>query len=150
MTATPERIDLRVGHMRHESLSRWVLLEEVFDVIGTILGTEILVIAIDGGREPAEQRVMGIAREKRVPVGPPKYLDDIPASAGKERLQFLDDLAIAAHGSVEALQVTIDDEREIVEPLPGRQGECADRFRFIHFAVAEHAPDPAFCRVGES
>jgi AhpD family alkylhydroperoxidase len=76
--------------MRHESQSRWVPLEEVFDVVGAILGTEILVIAVDGGGEPAQQRVLGIARKKRVPIGPPEYLDDIPAGAGEEAVLLTD------------------------------------------------------------
>src|ERR1700678_649735 len=85
MAATLERIDLCIGHMCHESLSRRVFFEEVFDVIGAILGAEILVIAVNGGCEPAQQRVLRVARKERVPIGTPKYLDDIPARPGEQR-----------------------------------------------------------------
>src|SRR3712207_7423764 len=43
--------------------------------------------------------------------------DDVPARAAEDRLELLDDLPVAAHGAVEALQVAVDDEDEVVELL---------------------------------
>src|SRR5690606_9285419 len=55
-------------------------------------------------------------------------------------LELLDDLAVATHRTVEALQVAVDHERQVVETLAGGFVEMAERFRFIGLAVAEERP----------
>ena len=64
----------------------------------------------------------------------------------KAAFEFLDDLAVAAHRAVEALQIAIDDEDEVVEPFAGGQRQGAERFGLVGFAVAEEAPDFAASR----
>ena len=59
----------------------------------------------------------------------------------KMRFQFLNDLAVAAHGAVQALQVAIDDENQIVEFFARGQGDRAERFGLVRFAVAQERPD---------
>src|ERR1700677_3367611 len=78
--------------------------------------------------------------EKSIPLRTPKDFDDVPSSAGKKRFEFLDDLSIAAHRAVQALQIAIDDKSQIVEVFAGCEGEASDRLRFVHFPVAENAP----------
>ena len=51
----------------------------------------------------------------------PDHLDHVPAGAAEIGFQLLDDLAVAAHRAVEALQVAVDDEDQVVEPLARRQ-----------------------------
>src|SRR5437763_1978162 len=41
---------------------------------------------------------------------------------------------------IEALQVAVDDENEVVESLAHRHGECAHRLRLVHLTVAEEGP----------
>ncbi len=73
---------------------------------------------------------------------PPDHLDDVPAGALELGLQLLDDLAVPADRAVEALQVAVHDERQVVEPpLVGRELEHAARLRLVHLAVAEERPD---------
>ena len=79
---------------------------------------------------------------KRVPVGAPQDLDHVPAGAAEGAFQFLHDLAVAADRPVQPLQVAIDDEDQVVEPLAGGQGDGAQRFRFVALAVAQEGPDP--------
>ncbi len=55
--------------------------------------------------------------------------------------EFLNDLAVAAHRTVETLQVAVDDENQVVEFLARGEGDRAERFRLIRFAVAEERPD---------
>ena len=81
------------------------------------------------------------AGEKVVPGGSPDDLDDIPAGAAKNALQFLDDFAVAAHRAVEALQIAVDNPGQVVQPLPRRQSQRAERFRLVGFAVAHEGPD---------
>ena len=59
----------------------------------------------------------------------------------KTRFEFLDDLAVAAHRTVEALQVAVDDEDQVVELFARRQRDRAERLRFVRLAVAEERPD---------
>ena len=66
-----------------------------------------------------------------------------------EGLELLDDLAVAPHRSVEALQVAVDDEDEVVEVLPAGDAEGADRLGLVHLAVADEAPDPAGAGVDQ-
>ena len=76
-----------------------------------------------------------------VPLAAPDDLDDVPAGAAEERLELLDDLAVAAHRAVELLQVAVDDEGEVVELLAGGEPERAERLGLVHLAVAEERPD---------
>src|SRR3712207_8353317 len=55
--------------------------------------------------------------------------DDVPPRAAEDRLELLDDLPVAAHGAVEALQVAVDDEDEVVELLAARHRDRAQRLR---------------------
>ena len=68
---------------------------------------------------------MCVAREQRVPIRAPQHLDDVPARAREQPFELLDDLAVAAHRSVEALQIAVDDEGQIVELLACGEREAA-------------------------
>ena len=78
---------------------------------------------------------------KRIPILAPEHLDDVPAGAAEGGFQFLDDFAVAAHRTVEALQIAVDDEDQVVEFLAGAQRERAHGFGLVHFAIAEERPD---------
>ena len=67
----------------------------------------------------------------------------------KTRLELLDDLAVAPDRAVEALEVAVDDEDQVVEVLPAGHAEGADRLGLVHLAVADEAPDPAGAGVDE-
>ena len=72
---------------------------------------------------------------------PQMHLDHVPAGAAEDRFQFLNDLAVAAHRTVETLQVAVDDEDQVVEPFARGQRDRAERFGFVHLAVAQEGPD---------
>ena len=110
---------------------------------------QLLVVAVEGLVHAVDEDAVDIARQQVVPLARPDDLDDVPAGAAERRLQLLDDLAVAAHRSVEALEVAVDDEGEVVETLAGREAERADRLRLVHLAVAEERPDAAAGRVGQ-
>ncbi|MCY1392372.1 hypothetical protein D9M71_72400 [compost metagenome] len=119
-------------------------------VVGAVVGAEGLVLAVDGIGEAAQQHVVAVAGEQRVPVRTPDHLDHVPAGAAEQRLQLLDDLPVAAHRAVQALQVAVDDEGQVVELLARGQRQRGDGFRLVHLAVAEHAPDVALAGVGDA
>ena len=56
--------------------------------------------------------------------------------------QLLDDLAVAADGPVEALQVAVDDEHEVVEALTRREAQAGLALGLVELAVADEAPHP--------
>ena len=62
-------------------------------------------------------------------------------------LELLDDLAVAAHRAVEALQVAVDDEDQVVELLAGGERDGAERLGLVALAVAEEAPHPGLAGV---
>ena len=79
--------------------------------------------------------------QERIPAIAPDHLDHVPASAAEDRLELLDDLAVAVDRPVQALEVAVDDEDEVRELLATRQADRAERLRLVRLAVAEEAPD---------
>jgi hypothetical protein len=119
------RPDLLVGHARDHLEQFGVLAEELLPHVGAVLGLEVLVLAIDGFFHPLEQQPGGIPGDQRVPAAAPDDLDHIPARPAEDALELLDDLAVAAHRAVQALQVAVDHEDEVVQLLPAGQRDGA-------------------------
>ena len=59
----------------------------------------------------------------------------------------MDDLAVAAHGSIESLQVAVHHEDQVVELLSAGQRNRAERFGFVALAVAHEGPHAALAGV---
>src|SRR6185295_18648129 len=102
---------------------------------------EVLVFAVDALLHALEEQAGGVLGDEPVPPGTPDDLDDVPARAPEDRLELLDDLPVAPHRAVEALQVAVHDEDEVVELLPAGQRDGAERFGLVGLAVAEEGPD---------
>ena len=117
MAAAPQAVDIVVRQMRDELRQFRVLVEEVLAVEARRRSPQRSGTRRrrSRGRRSRSQQVR-IAREQRIPVAAPQQLDHIPAGAGEESLELLDDRAVAAHRAVEPLQVAVDDEHQVVEP----------------------------------
>ena len=61
----------------------------------------------------------------------------------KSAFEFLHDLAVSAHRTIEPLQIAVDDKDQIVEMLAPAQRYRAERLRLVHLAVAHEGPDLA-------
>src|SRR5690606_32100683 len=85
--------------------------------ISTAFGHVILVLTIHGLVGTSLQLAAGVVCEQWIPEASPDYLDHIPACSAKVSLQLLNDLAIASHGSIETLQITVDHKYQVVEVL---------------------------------
>lgn len=120
VAAALEVPDLGVRHLLDELLGAWVAAEEVVADVGAVVGLVGLVVTVGRGVHQVHERAVAVGVQQGVPFAAPHDLDDVPASAAEERLQLLDDLAVAADRAVEALQVAVDDERQVVEALVGR------------------------------
>ena len=124
----------------HRARAR-VAAEEVLAHVGAVVGPEGLVVAVARRVHDVHEGAVAVGREERVPAAAPDDLDDVPARAAEERLELLDDLAVAADRAVEPLQVAVDDEGEVVELVVGGHLQQAARLRLVHLAVAEERPD---------
>ena len=150
VAAAAQRVDLALRHVGDEGLQIRMLTEEIFEIVGAVLGAERLVLAVDGRGENPEQRMVPVEREERVPVRAPQHLDDVPAGAGEQTFELLDDLPVAAHRPVEPLQVAVHDEGDVVEVLARGERQGGGRLWLVHLAVAEHAPDVAAVGLGQA
>ena len=147
MTAAVQAPDLIVGHVGDHFLELRILAEKMLAGIGAAFRFEVLILPVHAFLHQALEQSLVIALEQRVPARSPQHLDDVPTGAEKRGLELLDDLAVAAHRTVETLQVAVDDEDEVVELLAHRHGERAHRLGLVHLAVAEKRPDLAVgCR----
>src|SRR5690606_27450948 len=115
--------------------------EEMLPRVRAALRLEGLVLAVDALFHRAAQNALLVPCEQPVPPGAPDDLDHVPARALERGLELLNDLAVAADRAVEALQVAVDHEDQIVEPLAHRHRDRAHRFRLVRLAVADEAPD---------
>jgi hypothetical protein len=115
--------------------------EEVLADVRAGLDGVLLELAVDGRVHLVEQHTVDVACEQLVPVATPDHLDDVPPGSTERGLELLDDLAVAAHRAVEALQVAVDDEDEVVEVLTRRDREAGGGLGLVHLAVADEAPD---------
>jgi hypothetical protein len=142
MAAAVQAPDFLIRHVGDHLLGLGILAEEMLARIRAALGFEVLVLAVHALFHQALEQSLLIALEQRIPARAPHHLDDIPAGAQERRLEFLDDLAVAAHRSIEALQIAIDHEDQVVEFLAHRHGQRAHRFGLVHFAIAQGTPRP--------
>ena len=102
----------------------------------------LLVIAVDRFLHPLEQQARLCPRASSGSQSEPQItLMTFQPAPRNSRFEFLDDLAVAAHRTVEPLQVAVDDPDQVVELFARGQRERAERFGLVGFAVADERPD---------
>jgi hypothetical protein len=117
-------------------------VEQVLADVGGVLGGQGLELAVGDGVE-LDHQLAGLVRGQQVvPATAPHDLDDVPARPPEQRLHLLDDLAVAPHRAVEALEVAVEHEGQVVEPLPPGNRQGALGLRLVHLAVADERPHP--------
>ena len=136
VTAALQVPNLFVGPIRHQLGRLRVASEEMLAHEGAVVGLERLILAVDALVHQLNEPSGLVALEQRVPVAAPDHLEDVPTRAAKLAFEFLDDLTVAAHGAVEPLQIAVDHEDQVIEPLARGDRDRAERFRFVAFAVA--------------
>ena len=131
---------LLVGQVLDHLQEARVGAEEVLANVVARFGHVLLELSVDDFAQALHQDAFGVGREQRIPVAARDQLDHVPARAAERGPELLDDLAVAAHRSVQALQVAIDHEDQVVESFARREGERPQRFGFVHLAVAQEGP----------
>ena len=147
VTAARQVAQLVVGQAGDHRPQAGVRAEEVVPDVLAALDRVPLELAVDGGVHPVEQDTVLVLGEEVVPLRAPDDLDDVPPCAAEDRLQLLDHLAVAAHRAVEALEVAVDDEDQVVELLTGGQRDGAERLGLVDLAVAEEGPHAGLAGV---
>ena len=104
----------------------WCDTEELLTHVCAAFDDILLVFSVDNFAEPLDEQAAGIRFEERVPLAAPNDFDDVPTRATERGLEFLNDLAVATHRTVEPLQVAVHDECEIVESLAGGERDRAE------------------------
>ncbi len=107
--------DFLVGEVLDQFLGAGVTSEEVIAYERAVVGLVRLVVTVRRHVHQVDQCAVAIGVQQRIPLAAPDDLDDVPAGTAEERFQFLDDLSVAADRAVEALEVAVHDEREVVE-----------------------------------
>ncbi len=132
--------DLLVGVVLDHLQQLGVCPEEVLSDVGTVRHGITLGLAVHDLAHPLDEEPVLVFGQQGVPVVAPDHLEDVPARAAEGRLEFLDDLAVAAHRAVQPLEVAVHHEDQVVELFPGGQRNGAKALGLIHLAVAEECP----------
>ena len=111
--------------MPHQLLKERLRPEEVLANIGATSDGVFLEFTVNRCIHLADEFAVIILRQKIVPLASPDDLDHVPASAAEEALQLLDDLSVAAHRTIKALQVAVHHPGEIVQAFARRKRKCA-------------------------
>ena len=114
VAAAVERPDLLVAHVLDPLGELRVLAEELLAHERAAARLVRLVLPVDRLLHPAHQQAVLVGLQERIPAVAPDHLDHVPPGAAEDRLQDLDDLPVPVHRTVEALQVAVDDEHEVV------------------------------------
>ncbi|MNZ80938.1 hypothetical protein D3C78_995920 [compost metagenome] len=137
VAATVQSPDLIVRPVCNQRCGFRVFTEEVFTNVSTVFGFEGLIVAVNGFVHQLDQFTAGVFTQQLIPTTAPHHFNHVPASTAEDAFQFVDDLAVAGYRTIQTLQVTVDDEAQVVQFLTGSDGDRTFRFWLIHFAVAQ-------------
>src|SRR6266581_1754108 len=115
--------------------------KEMLPNVGSGGNHQLLVFPVHCFAHALDQQAFGVTLEDRIPLASPQNLDHVPARPSKRGFKLLNDLSVAAHGTVQALQIAVDDKNKIVELLARCQRDGPERFGFVGFAISDESPD---------
>ena len=141
MATAGQTPDFFIGHILDKLRGAGITVEEVLAHVGAVICLEGLEVTVGGVVHQVDECAVLVLLEQFIPFASPDDLDDGPAGTAEEGLQFLDDLGVTTHRAVEALQVAVDDEGQVVEVVESSLLDEAARLRLVHFAVTKERPD---------
>ena len=148
VTTAQQAPDIVVRHIGDEFQCLGILAEEMLAYISTVFGFVVLILAVDSFHHDPLQNTVLVAGQQIIPVSAPDDFDHIPASAAEIGFEFLNDFAVATHRAIQTLQITVDDENEVIEHFTTSHADRAHGFRFIHLAITAESPDLAISGIG--
>ncbi len=137
VAAAVQTHDVGIGEFLHHLQQLGRFAEEMLARVRAALGLVVLILAVDGLVHALLHQSLVVVGEQRIPQATPNHLDDVPAGAAKRAFEFLNDLAVAANGSVETLQVAVDDEDQVVESSRARRDPSTP-----NDSGSSHSPSP--------
>ena len=140
VTAAVQAPDVVVREVRDHLGQLGVLPEEVLARVGPAASLVVLVLAVAGLVHALAQQAVLVLCEQGVPVAAPDHLDDVPTVAPEGRLEFLDDLAVAANRAVQTLEVAVHHEDQVVEFLAAGKRQASQALRLVALAVTQEGP----------
>ena len=132
-----------IGQGVHHPFQLGLAVHPVFPLTVTRQYRISLVVTVEAFLHAVAQNPLIVLRQQTVPAAAPDHLDNMPPGTSEGGFQFLDDLAVAPDRPVQALQIAIDHQDQIVQPLPGRDRQRAQHLRFVTLAIADETPDLA-------
>ena len=129
--------DFFVGHVGDHGLGAWVATKEVVAHEATGLTLVGLVVAVRRCVHEVHERTVAVLCQQGVPFTTPDDLNDVPAGTSEERFELLNDLSVTSHRPVEALQVAVDDEVQVVELFERCVLQHSTAFWFVEFTVTQ-------------
>ena len=144
VTTTVQCPDLLVSPVCNQCCGFRIFTEEVFTNVRTIFRFEGLVVAVNGFVHQLDQFTAGIFTQQFIPTATPHHFDHVPASTFEDAFQFVDDLAVTGDRAVKTLQVTVDNEDQVIQFFTGSDGDRTFGFRFVHFTVTEERVNGLF------
>src|SRR6185437_16973082 len=128
-------------HMFHQLQQLGIFAEELLARVSPALGLEVLILAIHALTHALHQQAGSIAGKQIVPILAPEHLNDVPTRTAEDAFQLLNNVAIAAHWTVEPLEIAVDDENQVIEFLARGERNRAERLHLVRLAVADEGPD---------
>ena len=117
VTAAVEMPDFIVRHIGNQLQQLRVFAEEIFAHVSAVSGFIGLIFAVNHFFHALQQQAGFIFGQQAIPLPAPHHLDDVPARTAEYTFQFLNNFAVTTYRAVEALQVTVDDENQVIELL---------------------------------
>ncbi|XPE38080.1 hypothetical protein ACNKHS_00795 [Shigella flexneri] len=96
-----------------------------------------LVVAVNGFVHQLDQFTAGIFTQQFIPNGYPHHFDHIPASTFEDAFQFVDDVAVTGDRAVKTLQVTVDNEDQVIQ------------FSRVAMVIAPSIAGSSICTIAE-
>ena len=151
VVAAPRQVaQVVVGEVLDQGPQPGVGAEEVLADVGAVLGGVLLELAVDGGVHLVEQDPVDVAGSSSSHLPPHTTLMTFQPAPRKVASSSWMILPLPADRTVEALEVAVDDEDQVVELFPGGQRQGAEGLGLVALAVAEEAPHPALRGVGDA
>ena len=150
VAATVQTPHVIIGHAGDHFAQLRIFAEEVFAHVRPVACLHHLILAVDDLLHTLDQHPVFVTRQQLVPIAAPNQFEHVPARATEVALKLLNNLAVATHRTVEALQVAVDNEHQVIELFAARHADRAERFGLVHLTVAAKHPNLAAFGIGQA
>ena len=109
----------------------------MFTDVSTVFGFECLIVTVNGFVHQLDQFTAGIFLQQFIPAAAPHDFDYLPAGTCEHTFHFVNDFTVTVYRAVKTLQVTVDNEDQVVQAFADSDIDCTFRFRLIHLAITQ-------------